>query len=144
MAGIPNAAESLLAVTLIGKSLLTRRKSRMDDTLTAFSILLCIAGCFLSILGLERFLEAHFRPDMAAFLTSAAVFTAALLAALAKRLKNTYGRHAVKNARNDIEKNLRGIVGTLEEEMNEPIRDNPKMAVLIAALAGFAATQGRH
>jgi hypothetical protein len=144
MAGIPSAAESILAVALIGKGLLSRRRSRMDEALTVLAILLCTAGVFLTILGLERFFQTLYRPDIAALLTAASVFAVALLATLAKQMKNAYGRNAIKHAGSDIEKSLRGIVETLQQEMNEPIRDNPKMAVLIAAIAGFAATHGRH
>jgi len=144
MAGIPSAAESILAVALIGKGLLSRRKSRVDEGLTVISILLCGAGIVLCILALERFLETLYRPDIAAILTAAAVFSTALLAVLAKQVRNTYGRHAIKNAGSDIEKSLRGMVEPVLQEINEPIRDNPKMAILIAAIAGFAAIHGRR
>lgn len=144
MSGIPNTVESLLAAVLIGKGLLTKRTSRVDEALTVLAILLCASGVILSILGLERLLETHYSPDVAAFLAAAAAFTVALLAALAQRLKNSFRRHAIRNTGNEIEKNLRGIFETLEEGIHEPIRDNPKMAVLIAALAGFAATQRRN
>ncbi|MDP2206793.1 MAG: hypothetical protein Q8K65_10865 [Alphaproteobacteria bacterium] len=144
MAGIPSAAESILAVALIGKGLLSRRKSRVDEVLTVLSILLCGAGIVLCILALERFLATLYRPDIAAILTAAAVFSIALLAVLVKQVRNTYGRHAVKNAGSDIEKSLRGMVEPVLQEINEPIRDNPKMAMLIAAIAGFAAIHGRR
>lgn len=145
MAGIPSTVESLLAVALIGKGLLlSRRKSRVDEALALLAILLCGAGVFLSILGLTRFLETLYRPDMAAVLAAVCVFAFAALATLIKRIKDTYGQHTLKHAGSDIEKSLRGVIETIHEEVNEPIRDNPKMAILIAAIAGFAATYGRR
>jgi hypothetical protein len=144
MAGIPSTAESILAVAMIGKGLLSRRKSRMDEVLTVLSILLCGAGIFLCILGLVRFLETLYRPDMAAILTAAAVFAVALLVVLAKKIKNAYGRHSLRNTGSDIEKSFRGMIEPVLQEINEPIRDNPKMAMLIAAIAGFVATHGRR
>jgi hypothetical protein len=145
MAGIPSTVESLLAVALIGKGLLlSRRKSRMDEALALLVILLCGAGVFLSILALTRFLETLYRPDMAAALAGVSVFILAALVAFIRRIKDTHGQHTLKHAGSDIEKSLRGVVETIQEEVNEPIRDNPKMAILIAAIAGFAATYGRR
>lgn len=143
MSGIPNTVESLLAAALIGKGLLTKRTSRVDEALTVLATLLCAGGVILSILGLEQFLETHYSPDVAAFLAAATAFTVALLVALTQRLKKSFRRHAIRKAGNEIEKNLSRFFETLEEGIHEPIRDNPKMAVLIAALAGFAATQRR-
>lgn len=45
----------------------------------------------------------------------------------------------------DIAKTLTGLIDSLAEEMEDPIRENPKTAIMIASLAGFlAGDTSRH
>lgn len=44
----------------------------------------------------------------------------------------------------DIAKTITGMIDSLAEELEEPIRDNPKTAIMIASLAGFLAGDSRH
>lgn len=140
-----SAAESLFAAVLIGKGLLlSRRKSRVDRALALLSILLCSAGVILAVLAGTRFLETLYRPDIAAGLSALCAFTLAALAISINRIKYLHGQLNLKHAGSDIEKSFRGAIEALHEEVSEPIRDNPKMAILIAAIAGFAAMYERR
>lgn len=144
MTGTSNTAENILTIALVGKKLLSQRRSRMDKIFTAIAILLFGVGIFLSILGLARFLETLYRPDIAAIFTALIVFITAFFIILLKHLRNTCEKENLERAGNDIEKNLRKLVEAFYEELNEPIRDNPKMALLISALAGFLLMQNRR
>lgn len=44
----------------------------------------------------------------------------------------------------DIAKTLTGLIDSLAEELEDPIRENPKTAIMIASLAGFLAGDARH
>lgn len=45
----------------------------------------------------------------------------------------------------DIAKTLTGLIDSLAQELEDPIRDNPKTAIMIASLAGFlAGDTSRH
>jgi hypothetical protein len=144
MTGVPAMIEQILVAALVGEKTLFPRKSRTDWAFTALSVLLGGAGVFLAVLGLDRFLEGLYPPDMAALGAAAIVFAAAALAAVAA----THGRRrkaaASGAARDEVGRNIRALIESVCAELEGPVRDSPKTAVLLAALTGFFSAQQKH
>lgn len=99
-----------------------------------------IGVVFFSIAG-YGFLSESFSSPVAASITGGVLMAISAMIALTGYLCFKKGK-AVKAAVKDgngimdtIENTLQSFMGGLEE----PVRDNPKMAMLLAALAGFAA-----
>lgn len=109
----------------------------------ALSVLLGCTGIFLSILGLERFLEGRYAPDISALLSAAVVFAVAFIAAMTGHYLGRRKASALAAGRNEIGKNIRAVIGDICDELDEPVRENPKTAVLLAAFAGFLTAQQR-
>ncbi len=53
--------------------------------------------------------------------------------------KRHKGRHAPASPQPDIAKTVSALIDSITEELEDPIRENPKTAVAIASLAGFIA-----
>lgn len=141
MSALLAVVEELVVATIISEKVLLPRKGMMDWGLTALSILLGVAGISLLILSLDRFLEKIYPADMAALILAGVVLTAAFLAAM---LACRYRRQKISNigaARRELGNNIRSLVGDVCKELDDPVRDNPKMAVILAAVAGFVTAQ---
>lgn len=135
MQGASAIIEGLLLAAMAGRSHPPRKRG-MERALTALSVLLGGAGVFLAVLALDRFLEQRYAPDLAALIASAAVLAGSFLAwAVAG------ARRKRPDADGGLESELRALLGGLCAEFESPIRENPKTAVLLAALAGFMATR---
>ncbi len=104
----------------------------------------CIGFVFLSIAGYGLLLESFPMP-VAAAMTGSVI----MLISIAIGLSGYYGMKKKKIIRKPV---FDGGVGeTIEstfksflEGFEEPVKDNPKMALLMAALAGFAAGDRLH
>lgn len=141
MPSIVTAVEELLIAAMIGEKLLPSRKSKMDWALTALSVLLGGIGVFLAVLGLNRFLEGRYTPDIAALIAAAVVLTAALLAGVAAhRFRHRKALH-LGSVKDELGKNIHTLIEQICSELDEPVRENPKTAVMLAALAGFIAAR---
>jgi hypothetical protein len=137
MSGIAAAVEELLVAMIVSEKVLLPRKNVTDWALTVLAVLLGIGGVFLSVLGLDRFLEGRYPPDMAALISAVFVFIMSFLAAA---LAYHFRRRKISvagTARNEIGKNIRTLIDDICGELEEPVRESPKTAVMLAALAGF-------
>jgi hypothetical protein len=143
MQGVSAMIEDMLIAALIGEKTLLPRKGRMDWALTALSILLGVAGVVLSVLALERFLEGEYPPDRAALGAATIVLAAAFLAAAAASHCRRRKAAVPGSARDELGQNIRVLIEGICGELDGPVRESPKTAVLLAALAGFFAAQQR-
>ena len=143
MLGMTTVIEELLMATVLSQKVSLPRKSKMDWALMALSVLLGCAGVFLSILALERFFEARYPLDTATLLSAAIVLTISFLILLAtdgfrnRRVPPPDVKH------HEFEKSLHTLLESIYNELEGPVRESPKMAVLLASLAGFIAAQRR-
>ncbi len=135
--------EELLMATVMGERGSLPRKSKMDWALMVFAVLLGCAGVFLSILGLERYFEEKYPLDIAALLSSAIVLAVAFLVVLITRGCQNRKEPPPHTDRQDFEKNLHTLLDGVCKELEGPVRESPKTAVLLAAIAGFIAAQRR-
>jgi K+ transporter len=141
MSGVVTVIEELLVATVMSKKGLLPRVSKTYWALMPVSVLLGCGGVFLLILSLDRFLEARYPLDIAALILAAAVFAAAILVAVIASYSRRNKALTLKTAQKDVEKNLRHLIEDVCDTLDDPIQDNPKTAVLLAAFAGFVTAQ---
>ena len=137
MSAVATVLEELLLSALLTDKTPSAGGNGTGRALAALSVLLAGAGVVLSVIGLERFLEGRYPPDLAALGAAAVVFAAALIAASAASCRRKSLRTGT--VRDDLAKNIRVLLDAVSEELETPIRENPKTAVALAALAGFCA-----
>lgn len=99
------------------------------------------AGVGLGFLSYSEFLflQTHYTPDLAAFLTA--------LTALAISVALGFGGyHALKKRKSraqhldkELIESIHSLIENITNDIEDPIRENPAMAVLLASVAGFIA-----
>lgn len=136
MLSIAATIEDLLVAAMIGEKTLPR-KSTTEWAFRGLSVLLGGAGVFLSVLALTRFFDMRYAADMAALISAVAVFLAAFLAASISRRYRREKTSGLNAARDELGKNIHSLIQGICSELDEPIRENPKTAMLLASLAGF-------
>lgn len=143
MPSITTVIEELLIAFIIDEKLLHKRQNKMDWALIVFSVLLGGAGVFLFILGLERFLETIYSPDIAALISAAIIFvTAALAALIAYRFRHSKTTQ-FDTLRHSLGQNTHTLIKIICDELTDPVKKNPKTAIILAAIAGFLVTNYR-
>lgn len=136
----PIVRELLMNGLLAGAAVRTAKKSSSKVAFYALAGGLCmLAVVFFAIAGNALLLESFTLP-VAAAITGTVILSLAggiggyaYLSTHKKVVKKTLGGHG--GVMDNIEHTLKGLV----EGFEEPVKDNPKMALLMAALAGFAA-----
>jgi len=88
------------------------------------------------------FLQAHYPPNIAALIASLAAIAFSLAVALTgvRIMKRPDTRPQTHHE--DITHVVNELFDSIGEELEEPIRDNPKTALMVATLAGYLA--GNH
>jgi len=137
MAGISDAFDKLINIVRIGHAMSFVQRSPAQHGLFMLTAGLCCTGVILSVIALLRFYETTYRSDMAALLTALVVFIAALLSYVV--LASLRNNSALANSKSGIrlEQDIKDLIEIILGELAEPVKDNPKMAVLIAAIVGF-------
>jgi hypothetical protein len=139
MSGIAAVIEELVMAAMLRPKVTSPRKSKMDWAFMALSILLGCAGIFLSILSLERFFEARYPLDIAALSSAGIVLAiAALIAAATYHCRH---RKPPVSHQHELESSLHTLLESICAELESPVQENPKTAVLLAAIAGFVTAQ---
>jgi hypothetical protein len=129
-----------LVTSMLERSVVSSRTAKTERVLLVFAALCAGTGVFFLALALYQYLESLFAPPVAALASAAAVFATAVLAVL---LREYIGKKAPahKPARDEFSENIHALITSLYHELEEPIRENPKMSVAIAALAGLFAAR---
>jgi hypothetical protein len=133
--------EAIVASMLAGRRPLMSTASKAEWALLIFAALCAGAGIFFLAIALYQSLERLFIPPVAALISAAVVFAAAILAILLRefiKFKETSGH---KPAHDELNQNIHTLMTSLYHELEEPIRENPKMSVAVAALAGLFAAR---
>lgn len=143
MADIASVVEELVLASLFSEKAAVPRKSMADWALMALSALLAGAGILFLILALNRYLEEVYTPQFAALATAGCLFLTAFLPVSGMRYLRARRVGPVRNARHPLADNLRLLIEAVCVELEEPVKDNPKAAVVLAAFAGFLATNNQ-
>lgn len=132
-------AEHALVDRLIGAGMATAKRSQPIGFMAALSSVLLVLGLFLAIFGTHLWLLKIYTPEVAVLLTGALCLALSALSALAILVILQYGRSQIKQVKQDIEETISEVIDSAQAEISGPVRDNPKTAVLISALAGLYA-----
>lgn len=147
MPGISDTIEKLVVSALLNENVVPTRTSKIDWALNTLSILLCGGGVIFLLIGLARYLELRYQPDTVAFILAAVLLTTSAIAAYAVCFRrhnneNCARQSAVQSSvRQELSNNLHAVLSDLFQELDTPVRENPKAAMLLAAIAGFFAAR---
>lgn len=114
-----------------------------------FAALLTVMGVGFLLFAEYAYLTAIYSPELAAVGVACTAMAVSLLSAatgmivMDKRASRAK-RLPSMGPQPDIAKTITGLIDSLAEELEDPIRENPKTAIMIASLAGFLAGDARH
>jgi hypothetical protein len=137
----PLMREILLKGLMAGTAVRTARKTSISvGYYAAAGVVGCLSLVFFALAGYGLLLE-RFPMPVAASMTGAVIALLAITIGLTGYYK--LGHRPVKKPTiatdGSFIDNVENTLKSLLDGFEEPIRDNPKMALLMAALAGFAA-----
>jgi hypothetical protein len=139
MSGITSAIEALVTSTF--NKVFVLRINKTKWILLAFCALCVSAGLFFLALALYEYLEDLYAPYIAALISSALVFTAAIAAILLNMFLQRKNTSHYRSAQDELSEHIRVLIKEICNELEGPIIENPKTSVLIAALAGLVAAR---
>ena len=122
----------------------SRRSTQAEIFLLLAAMLLGMAAVIFAILALYWGLAAHFTAPVAALLACGATL---LLAGLAGGCASLVARRRKRQSSAyipEVEEALEHSLVQIGRELEEPIRDNPGAALLLAGLAGFLSGRRIH
>ncbi len=138
MNAVISLVEQLLVERLLSNEPPLSGKSKAGLSLMALSGFLVILGFGFLVCAAYLWLAAHYPPEIAAATTGAIILFAGLGCAAASYLILQYKKHRLRKLKSEITETLRVVFDITEEELTEPVRENPKASVVAASLAGFA------
>lgn len=113
-----------------------------------FSALLIVMSLGFVLYAEFIYLSATYTAEIAALGVACTSLAVALLSAAVGMLmmSRRQVRRPVHHVgpQPDIAKTITGMIDSLATELEDPIRENPKTAIMIASLAGFLAGDSRH
>lgn len=113
--------------------------------------MLCLAAAFFVFLAIGfgalaagLWLESHYAPDVAAALGAGLCLAVGAAFAGLALLGVSIRRREIARVRQEITDIIHAALDFAEEEIREPVQENPKTAVLLASAAGFIAGEKLH
>jgi len=139
MSSLLATAEGLLIDRILCNDAPFTGKSKTGLGLFALAgVLLTIALGFF-IYAAYLWLVSNYPPEIAAAAAGGLTLGVAALCALGAYGFLQYKRSRLKKLKNEIADTMQNALEFADEELAQPVKDNPKTAVLIASLAGFIA-----
>lgn len=107
--------------------------------LCALSVAFLVAGLVFLVYGAHTWLSTHYSEDITAVITG--IISLGLSAVIASVLFAVihYHQTRIRKLRRGITGKIKSSLSTLENELSDPIRENPKTALIIASFLGFLA-----
>lgn len=144
MSEIMATVEDLIVEAVVGGKALLPHINKAEWALLATSALFAVTGVFFLALSLNRYFENIYAPDKAALVSAVVVFTGALLAMMLRALLRLRKESNIESSRKEIRDNIHVLIRDVCTELEDPVRENPKTAVAVAALAGFLAVNNHR
>ena len=116
-------------------------------TFMGIAAVLAVAAVIFAVMTEYLWLRAFYAPYLAALVTACTAVLLSLVAAWigSMTMKRDKRRDAIARGPSpDIAKTLSSLIDSFEEELEQPIRENPKTAIMLASLAGFMAGDRSH
>jgi hypothetical protein len=137
MSGMASVIEQILLAAVTNEKARMPRRNRTDWVVTALSVLFAGGGSFLLILALDRYLAGIYAPYVAALLCAGALFAAALTALGLSHCCRSRRPMPEDSTRDIFAKNIASLIEDAFVELEQPIQESPKTAMLLSAVAGF-------
>jgi hypothetical protein len=103
------------------------------------ALVLGVSGLVFGLYAEFAWLDARFATDVAALGVSFSACALALICAGAGKILSRDKRQSLPaEPPADITKIVSQLMDSIGQELEEPIRENPKTAVMLASIAGFA------
>lgn len=108
----------------------------------AASVMLVSTGLIFGLYAEYIWLQTFFVPEAAALVVSGSACVLALMFSIIGKVAGQKNRVS-EGYPADITKIMKQIIESLSEELEDSVRENPKTALMLAGLSGFAAGE-RH
>jgi len=135
---IAAAVERYVLQSLLSGDFPFNRTSRTASMLRMAAALLIAIGTGFLIYAMHLWLQANYTPDMAALISAGTVFALAALAGCISWLIVAERRSRLAAMKEDVKRNLHAVFETLDDELGQPIRDNPIASLVLACVTGYA------
>lgn len=137
-------AEQLILSVLLNGTGMSEKKNKFGLGLAALSLFLALIGLgFLTAAGYAFLLELHDAKTATLYMAVMLMGCAVASSLLAYTLFH-YKQKRLRSLQRTLTDNIHSAINAVSDELEGPIRDNPKTAAIIAGLAGFAAAQRMH
>jgi hypothetical protein len=114
-----------------------------EVVLIAISAILMCVGLIFGLYAENLWLDTKYAPEIAALATGgSAIILALIFLSIGKSIGNSK-KSQFANSSPDISNTIKQVIEAIGEELEEPIRDNPKTAIALASLVGFVAGEHR-
>lgn len=132
-------AENLLIDRLVSNDAPLTGKSKAGIGLTFFAGFMLLTACGFFIYAAYLWMSSRFEPEIAASIAGGFTLMLSALCALGAYAIVQYKRYRLSKLKSEITDTMYSALDLAETELAEPIKNNPKTAVLVASLAGFIA-----
>ena len=140
MADFAMFAQRLIADKLIGgEELFWTQANKLGIGFAILAGLLAFLGLGFLIFAFHLWLQAHYNPETSAALMGTIVLVLAFLFAVFTFAILQARRNRLQKLHREIKDTIHATFEALDEELTDPVGENPKISVLLASLAGFAA-----
>jgi len=127
-----------IGVLTIMRSYFMKKRGANGWGFAALSALLFLIGLGFLIVAVYGLLVDQFDIRMGTLYMAIIILTASLAAAFTAHVFHQHLRLKIKNDHEDLAENIRTIIDIVARELEEPIKENPITAALVAAIAGYA------
>lgn len=138
MPAITALLQALIANFFISRQPAAVRRSKMEWAFLGLFSLCASIGIFFLVLAMYQYIELFYAPYIAALISAGILFVPALIAILIKAILARKEEQVQPQSIHDqLSEQIHNLIKELGAELEDPIKDNPKMAILLAALAGL-------
>lgn len=111
-----------------------------------FSAVLIVLGTAFLLYAEYIFWNGYTTPQNAALMVALTAFVFSSVIGLSSAAVQRRGKLSARRygQADDLSRTIRMLINSLGDELEGPIQDNPKTALIIASLAGFLAGDQRH
>lgn len=134
-----SVAQQMLMDRFLSDKLPLSGESKLKSMMLAFSGLMALLAVGFILTAAYFWLNLNYPPPITYACMGALSLFIALISLSILYIAMSYKEHRIQKVKHDIIELAENTLDTLEEEFGEPIRDNPKLAVIISSAAGFLA-----
>jgi Na+/melibiose symporter-like transporter len=131
--------EKLLMERILHGNSAWAERSRLELSLIAASGFLLLLGAGFLIFAMHLWFQKTYPPETAAAFTGVALLAVALVTLLVSLRIVRWRRDRLKELKQEVHDTLQSTFQFLEDELEEPVQNNPITAVVLASLAGYVA-----